>query len=228
MARSPGRPGVVTRSTELPAPVDGLRAALGAGIEVLPALARFRSAQARYFDRFTTANPVSCRKGCSACCSQMVFDVSAVEIEDLGRHLRRDGRDKELLESLRHRRDLYDRTRREHPRHTGESDDEWTERIARAFWSLGQPCSFLDEDGACSVFEHRPQSCRRFFVHGPAEFCTAEGADNPRRQARMVEPGCDGEVDGLLELMSSRVSFDPEDDRLDHAMLRWLENRSRD
>jgi len=44
----------------------------------------------------------------------------------------------------------------------------------------------------------------------------------------MVEPGRDGEVDGLLELMSSRVDFDPEDDRLDHAMLCWLENRSQD
>ena len=117
----------MTRRNELPAPVDGLRAALGAGIEVLPALARFRSAQARYHEQFKTENPVSCQKGCSACCSQMVFDVSGVEIEDLGWHLRRSGRVDELLEPLRRRRDLYDRTRLEHPRQSAEGDDEWTQ-----------------------------------------------------------------------------------------------------
>jgi Fe-S-cluster containining protein len=219
---------VTTSRSELPDPIDGLRAALGAGIDVLPALARFRSAQARYHAGFVAENPVSCQKGCSSCCSQMVFDVSGVEIEDLGWHLRRSGRVDELLEPLRRRRDLYDQTRLEHPRLRGESDDDWVERVARIFWSLAESCVFLDEDGACSVFDHRPQSCRRYFVHGPAELCNAGDADDTRRRARMVEPGRDGELDGLLEIMNRLVAFDPEDDRLDHAMLRWLENRSPD
>ena len=44
----------------------------------------------------------------------------------------------------------------------------------------------------------------------------------------MVEPGPEDSVDDLLRLMSRQIPFDPEDDRLDHAMVRWLENRSRD
>jgi Fe-S-cluster containining protein len=158
----------------------------------------------------------------------MVFDVSPVEIEDLGRHLRRTGREEQLASALRRRRDLYDAIRLETPRDPGESEDDWTERVARAFWSRAEPCALLDAEGACSVFAHRPQSCRRFVVHGPADLCTPEEADSLDRKALMAEPGSEGEVDRLLLALSRGVRFDPEDDRLDHALLRWIENRSRD
>lgn len=214
--------------TRPPDPVDLLRSAVAAGLEPLLALARFRALQERFHSSYAEADPVSCHRGCSACCSQLVFDVTAVEVEDLGRHLRRNGREEEVLDPLRQRRDRYDQVRLAHPRDVGESHDDWTERIALRFWSLDSPCVFLDDDGACSVFEHRPQSCRRFFVHGPAELCTPQDAAKPERRSRMVEPGPEDAIDDLLELMSRQIPFDPEDDRLDHAMVRWLENRSRD
>lgn len=44
----------------------------------------------------------------------------------------------------------------------------------------------------------------------------------------MVEPGVEDEVDVLLQLLGLRVPFDPEEDRLDHALVRWLEHRSVD
>ena len=81
-------------------PVDLLHAAIREGIEPLAALARFRVAQARFHEVYAKSNPVSCQRGCSACCSQLVFDVIAVEVEDLGRHLRRTGRDVEVLDGL--------------------------------------------------------------------------------------------------------------------------------
>lgn len=207
--------------------VDGLRRDLDAGIDPLEALAAFRAAQDAFHAAFVARDPVSCRRGCSACCAQMVFDVTPVEIEDLGRHLRTTGRDAEALERLAGRRAAFDRTRVDLPRRPGESHDDWTERVGLKFWGLGLDCAFLDAQGACSVFEHRPQSCRRFYVHGPAQLCTPADAGDPTRRSRMVEPGGEGEVDALLALASDRVGFDPEDDRLDHALLRWLENRSR-
>jgi Fe-S-cluster containining protein len=156
----------------------------------------------------------------------MVFDVAAVEIEDLGQHLRRAGRAAEVLERSLLRRDAYDRVRRDHPRRHGESDDDWIERVALAFWALDLSCVFLDASGHCSVYEHRPQSCRRFFVFGPAEFCAPAAAADPRRLARMSEPGTGEEIDDLLRRLDRRVPFDPEDDRLDHALTRWLQHRS--
>jgi Fe-S-cluster containining protein len=209
-------------------PVDMLRSAIAAGVDPLFALARFRAFQNRFHDAYVAAKPVSCLRGCSSCCSQMVFDVSPVEIEDLGQYLRRAGRQEEVAAALRRRRDLYDAIRLESPRDPGESEDDWTERVARAFWAQAEPCALLDAEGGCSVFAHRPQSCRRFFVHGPADLCTPDAADSPDRKALMVEPGSEDEVDRLLLALNRGVRFDPEDDRLDHALLRWIENRSPD
>jgi Fe-S-cluster containining protein len=211
-----------------PGPVEILREAVGAGLDPLLALARFRAVQDRFHADYAAADPVSCTRGCSACCSQMVFDVFPVEVEDLGRHLRREGLDAGILPRLRERRDRFDRLRLENPRRPGESDDDWVERIALAFWVEDDPCVFVDDDGACSIHAHRPQSCRRFFVHGPPQLCTPPTAASPERRARMVEPGTANEVDGLLAALGTRVAFDPEDDRLDHALVRWLELRSRD
>ncbi|RKZ11463.1 hypothetical protein DRQ32_05895 [bacterium] len=209
-------------------PVRILRAAIQAGIDPLPVLARFRVAQERFHAAYARQNPVSCERGCSSCCTQMVFDLASAEVEDIGQHLRRNGRAVQLLGPLKQRRDLYDEIHREHPRETGEFIDDWIERVARAFWARSVPCVFLDGDGGCSIYEHRPQSCRRFLVHGPAEFCTADQADHPERQAKMVEPGEQDEVDELLQVLGLRIAFDPEDDRMDHALVRWLENRSAD
>jgi Fe-S-cluster containining protein len=214
--------------TAVPDPVDFLRTAVRAGLDPLLALARFRALQERFHAAYVASRSVSCTQGCSACCAQAVFDVTPVEIEDLGRHLRRTGRDAEVLPRLRARRDLQDRVRLEHPREPGESDDDRTERVALAFWREGVACAFLDGEGSCSVHEHRPQSCRRFFVHGPADLCNPADAARPERGACMVEPGEEDEVDGLLLAMSAQVAFDPEDDRLDHALVRWLEHRSAD
>jgi Fe-S-cluster containining protein len=215
----------LTGSTD---PVAVLRSAVRAGLDPILALARFRTFQERFHAAYAETNPVSCAPGCSACCQQMVFDVTPVEVEDLGRHLRRADRAEGLLGRLRERRDRFDRIRLDHPRDSGESDDAWIERVALAFWREGIGCAFLDEDGACSVHDHRPQACRRFFVHGSAELCNPDDAASDDRRARMVEPGSADEVDRLLLAMSAQVAFDPEDDRLDHAMVRWLENRSRD
>ena len=208
-----------------PDPAAGFRADLEAGVDPVVALERFRAAQARFHESYARDEGVTCRAGCSACCSQMVFDVSAVEVEALGRFLRRTGRAAEVLPRLERRRAAYDRLRVELPRRAGEGDDDWTERVALAFWARGIECAFLDVDGACTVHELRPQSCRRFFVTGPSELCAPASADDPARGARMVEPGSEDEVDALQAQAGRRVPFDPEDDRLDHALARWLRHR---
>lgn len=209
-------------------PEEILRVALRQEMDPLPALAGFRLAQRRFHDAMIQDDPVTCCRGCSACCSQMVYDVHAVEIEDLGRHLRRTGRAAAVIAALHRRTDLYDAVRRQVERAHGESEDDWMERVALAFWLRADPCVFLDPDGSCSIHEHRPQSCRRYFVRGPAALCTPHTAWSPARRAFMAEPGVGNEVDVLLDRLSLRVPFEPEDDRLDHALLRWLEHRSED
>ena len=49
-------------------------------------------------------------------------------------------------------------------------NDEGNDPINRAYYALRLPCIFL-EDGACSIYEHRPAACREYLVTSPAELC---------------------------------------------------------
>jgi Fe-S-cluster containining protein len=115
---------------------------------------------------------ISCKKGCGACCRQLVpiSQVEARRIRDLveqmpeprrqeirGRFARALERLKEsgLLEQLRSR-------------------EEWApdgvEKIGVDYFRLGIPCPFL-EDESCSIHPDRPITCREYLVTSPAEYC---------------------------------------------------------
>jgi Fe-S-cluster containining protein len=49
-----------------------------------------------------------------------------------------------------------------------------------AYFGRGVPCPFL-EDESCSIYEHRPMSCREYFVVSPACHCSDPRPDNIQR-----------------------------------------------
>ena len=115
---------------------------------------------------------ISCRKGCGACCRQLV-PVSTTEARaiaalvagqpparrtrlrarfaDVGRRLRDAGLAPVLLDPAR-REDRPDRA------------------LSVAYFGLGLACPFL-EDEACSIHRDRPLACREYLVTSPAENC---------------------------------------------------------
>lgn len=167
---------------------------------------------------------IRCGRGCSRCCSQMVFGVRALEVEVLGQHLRHTGQVDRVRVALQRRLAVYDEIKLETSRQPGETRDDWEERVALRFFACDRPCVFLEEDGACGVHALRPYACRRFFSLSDPEFCDAAGVTSSDHRGVMVEPH--EALDRWSAVLDYAAPFDPDTDLLDRALLRWIEHRS--
>jgi Fe-S-cluster containining protein len=96
------------------------------------------------------AQDVRCHKGCSACCHLHVT-IDKHEAVLLLEHAREVGLALDL--------DLLRRQQ-------GKTLRQWT-RQPRA----DQACVFLGDTGECRVYEHRPNSCRKYHVVSPPQHC---------------------------------------------------------
>ena len=120
--------------------------------------------------------PVSCRKGCAACCRMMVplsppeafalrDYVRSLSVERQERVAERLGRAKSVLLAHGLWRRLLDMGETAEP-----PDDAALEPINRDYYALQLACPFL-EDEVCSIYEERPAACRELLVTSPAEWC---------------------------------------------------------
>lgn len=145
---------------------------------------------------------VSCKKGCGACCRQLV-PISEVEARNI-----RDLVD-QLPEPRRSQiRERFEKARRRFTE-TGmleklQSRETWTEdefqQIGLDYFYHGVPCPFLEEE-SCSIHPDRPVTCREYLVTSPAENCarpTAKNIDHVPMAAKLwrelarfdpIEPG---------------------------------------
>lgn len=130
--------------------------------EIVPALQRLVNA---VVEASAADKPVSCRKGCGACCRQLV-PVSRSEGERLlgvvgalpaARRTALEARFA-VAEATIERAGLR--------QHAGRSDRE----LSATYFALGLPCPFL-EDESCSIHPERPLVCREYLVTSPAELC---------------------------------------------------------
>lgn len=118
--------------------------------------------------------PLSCTKGCGACCRQLVplsppeagliFEV--VQSMPKPRRVQVEARFHEAVEQLD--KDGLLNTIKEVTWALGTDEDAQT--LARQYFSRSIPCPFL-EDEACTIYELRPSMCREYLVTSPAELC---------------------------------------------------------
>lgn len=94
----------------------------------------------------------SCKKGCSACC-HMEVEITSYEAEILAK-LIQDGH-------------VIDQTRLQKQSARSLQDNQWKQGIR----NLDSKCIFLNNEGACSIYENRPVMCRRHSVTSPAKNC---------------------------------------------------------
>ncbi|MGE5567415.1 MAG: YkgJ family cysteine cluster protein [Rhodospirillales bacterium] len=125
---------------------------------------------------------ISCRAACGACCRQLVpaSEAEAVYLAELvaemppERQARVRRRFQEALEALG--APLVERLSDT----TKLTDIELRREIGREYFSRGVPCPFL-EDESCSIYEHRPMSCREYLVTSPAVNCRTPSAETIRQ-----------------------------------------------
>jgi Fe-S-cluster containining protein len=108
---------------------------------------------------------ISCRKGCGACCRQLV-PISRTEGERLLQLV--EGMPAERRVRLRARfaaaEEAIDRAGLKE--RGGRTDRE----LSTAYFALRIACPFL-EDESCSIHAERPLVCREYLVTSPAELC---------------------------------------------------------
>lgn len=108
---------------------------------------------------------ISCRKGCGACCRQLV-PVSRTEGERL----------LDLVEAMPRERRKEIRRRFAAaeavlaPAGFGERTGKTDRELSTGYFALGIPCPFLEEE-SCSIHEERPLICREYLVTSPSELC---------------------------------------------------------
>lgn len=132
--------------------------------------------------------PISCGKGCAACCRQVVA-ISALEARELMKLVER------LPEPIRSRvRQRFTDARRrlaaeaphliprlQYPREFP-LDTAATFEMAREYLRLGIECPFLEEE-TCTIYEERPVTCRQYAVVSPPEHCATLS-----NEVRSLEP----------------------------------------
>ena len=140
----------------------------------------------------TEGRKPSCAKACTACCRHFVASVEPFELLALDAHLktRPDYPDK-IVSSYR-RSGIYDeilaRERSEGGPDSGsDPDEEADDRATYRYFLKGVPCAFLEPDGSCGVYDHRPMACRMFFAESPPRFCAGKAIASPWNKNFQVE-----------------------------------------
>ena len=130
--------------------------------EVVPALQGLVNA---VVEAAEAGQAISCRKGCGACCRQLV-PVSRTEGERLLQLVKAMPADRReaLAARFAAAEAAIDRTGLK------ERGDRSDRELSVAYFAQGIACPFL-EDESCSIHPERPLVCREYLVTSPAELC---------------------------------------------------------
>jgi Fe-S-cluster containining protein len=121
---------------------------------------------------------VACKKGCGACCRQLVpvAEVEARYIRAVVHRLPEPRRAEIGARFDQARRQLSEAGLLEKLLHP----DQWAEgeglEVGMTYFYQGIPCPFLDHE-SCSIYEDRPLACREYLVTSPVEHCAQPRAE---------------------------------------------------
>ena len=133
---------------------------------------------------------VTCRKGCSACCSYLV-PVSVCEAIRLGQDLS----DMPVPQRLRLERATMSAARKimDFP----QPPDGDIEDVSRWYRSLELDCPML-QNHLCQIYDVRPLACREYVVDKPPGLCEIDSLDSPLELSVSVSQAL-GTLAGQLE-----------------------------
>ena len=174
---------------------------------------------------------VSCKKGCGACCRQLVpiTKTESWHIAKLVAKLPKE-KQKRIKQSFREAREtLQNSSLWEQLSST--TSIENTREIGFDYFDLDINCPFL-EDNACSIHPHRPLSCREFLATSNPAFCSApremkiESIDIPVRASNTLGRIEDDEAATAFEWIPLSLALNwgsTHDEPEKQAATRWME-----
>lgn len=122
--------------------------------------------------------PTTCKKGCAACCKQLVSvspqEVAAIAVaypEKLLSKKKKIAEQIELLSALA-AQVFGDET--EHvitDNKALEAYSKKNEQLADLWWDNQVACVFLKDDNTCSIYDARPIACRGYYVRSDPKLC---------------------------------------------------------
>lgn len=106
-------------------------------------------------------NP-ACKSGCAYCCHQ-IFKVSSLELEVITFHLMNNPAILEafLNNYVQRPREFQEEMQQLYTRYTNGSNEEQKE-VSLRYFARNLPCAFLNQHGACTIYEVRPLICAGF------------------------------------------------------------------
>jgi Fe-S-cluster containining protein len=124
---------------------------------------------------------VSCRKGCAACCRQMVAvgELEAHYLRDLVARLPEPRRTEICARFAAAHQRFAQAGLQERLLHFNECTRSELDQLSREYFALQVPCTFL-EDEECSIYADRPLLCRQYLVVSPPERCSEPGQEGVR------------------------------------------------
>lgn len=119
---------------------------------------------------------ISCRKGCSACCSYLV-PLSAAEAFRLFKEVRstKSPERKALMQSFTEGAQKILKKRIEIP---AGGDSDFQNRLSDWYAGIGLSCPFMS-GGLCTIYQQRPLACREHYVSSSPDMCRPAHGDFP-------------------------------------------------
>lgn len=136
---------------------------------------------------------ISCKKGCGACCSQLV-PITNLEVGYLkqivsgmpeSQQITLHEKFKQATQQLAEENTLEKLKRRQ------SLNEDQRIKLGLDYFQLNIPCPFL-ENQSCSIHPHRPMACREYLVTSPVKHCSTpqeekiEGIEIPRKVSHAV------------------------------------------
>jgi Fe-S-cluster containining protein len=124
---------------------------------------------------------VSCKRGCAACCRQMVpiSEMEAYHIRDLVARLPEPRQSEVRAQFAQATQRLAEAGLLEKLQRFHEFTREEVDQLGQQYFALHLPCPFLEEE-SCSIYADRPFICREYLVTSPAENCSRADKDSVR------------------------------------------------
>lgn len=122
---------------------------------------------------------ISCKKGCAACCRQLI-PITHIETKGIIDVISRmpEQRRKTIIEKFEacseklSQAGLYEKVK-----NIGNLSKDALTTLGIEYFNLQIPCPFL-EDESCSIYKNRPLACREYLVTSPAINCTKPTRDS--------------------------------------------------